>query len=128
MFHKVGWQRELGGTFNKRFTAKLLENRPVKKLCKSVKIWQWYQYQYHLFAQINWTRRTHDQHENKSRTRKAQKTGAYISSIKNKHTRYKNNYDYAYRKNAEKSTWLSDRLNFDNVESQRYEAKSSKHL
>jgi len=23
---------------------------------------------------------------------------------KNKHTRYKNNYDYAYRKNAEKST------------------------
>ena len=28
-----------------------------------------------------------------------------------KHTRYKNNYDYAYRKNAEKSTRLSDRLN-----------------
>jgi len=26
---------------------------------------------------------------------------------KNKHTRYKNNYDYAYRKNAEKSTRLS---------------------
>ena len=42
-----------------------------------------YQYQYILFAQINWTRRrTHDQHENKSRTRKAQKTGAYILPIK----------------------------------------------
>jgi len=72
------------------------------------------------FAQINWTRRrTHDQHENKSRTRKAQKTGAYILPIKkekNKHTRYKNNYDYAYRKNAEKSTRLSDRLNLDNNE------------
>ena len=58
---------------------------------------------------INWTRRrTHDQQENKSRTRKAEKTGAYILPIKktkkNKHTRYKNNYDYAYRKNAEKST------------------------
>ena len=38
---------------------------------------------HHLFAQINWTRRrTHDQHENKSRTRKAQKTGAYILPIK----------------------------------------------
>ena len=76
---------------------------------------------HHLFAQINWTRRrTHDQHENKSRTRKAQKTGAYILPIKktkkNKHTRYKNNYDYAYRKNAEKSTRLSDRLNLDNDE------------
>ena len=47
-------------------------------------------YQYRLFAQINWTRRrTHGQHENKSRTRKAQKTGAYILPIKNKHTRYK---------------------------------------
>jgi len=31
---------------------------------------------HHLFAQTR--RRTHDQHENKSRTRKAQKTGAYI--------------------------------------------------
>jgi len=40
-------------------------------------------YQYRLFAQINWTRRrTHGQHENKSRTRKAQKTGAYILPIK----------------------------------------------
>ena len=38
---------------------------------------------HHLFAQINWTRRrTHDQHENTSRTRKAQKTGAYILPIK----------------------------------------------
>ena len=38
---------------------------------------------HHLFAQINWTRRrTHDEHENKSRTRKAQKTGAYILPIK----------------------------------------------
>ena len=38
---------------------------------------------HHLFAQINCTRRrTHDQHENKSRTRKAQKTGAYILPIK----------------------------------------------
>ena len=38
---------------------------------------------HHLFAQINWTRRrTHDQHENKSRTWKAQKTGAYILPIK----------------------------------------------
>jgi len=37
---------------------------------------------HHLFAQINWTRRhTHDKHENKSRTRKAQKTGAYILPI-----------------------------------------------
>ena len=73
---------------------------------------------HHLFAQINWTtRRTRDQHENKSRTRKAQKTGAYILPIKkNKHTRYKNNYDYAYRKNAEKSTRLSDRLHLDNDE------------
>ena len=45
---------------------------------------------HHLFAQINWPRRrSHDQHENKSRTRKAQKTGAYILPIKNKHTRYK---------------------------------------
>jgi len=35
---------------------------------------------------------------------------------KNKHTRYKNNYDYSYRKNAEKSTRLSDRLNLDNDE------------
>jgi len=35
---------------------------------------------------------------------------------KNKHTRYKNNYDYTYRKNAEKSTRLSDRLNLDNDE------------
>ena len=39
---------------------------------------------------------------------------------KNKHTRYKNNYyysyDYAYRKNAEKSTRLSDRLHLDNDE------------
>ena len=73
---------------------------------------------HHLFAQINWTtRRTNDQHENKSRTRKAQKTGAYILPIKNKnnkHIRYKNNYDYAYRKNAEKFTRLSDRLNLDN--------------
>jgi len=34
----------------------------------------------------------------------------------NKHTRYKNNYDYAYRKNAEKSTRSSDRLNLDNDE------------
>ena len=62
---------------------------------------------------------THDQHENKSRTRKAEKTGAYILPIKkkkNKHTRYKNNYDYAYRKNAEKSTRLRDRLNLDNDE------------
>jgi len=47
---------------------------------------------HHLFAQINCTRRrTHDQHENKSRTRKAQKTGAYILPIKktkkNKHSR-----------------------------------------
>jgi len=76
---------------------------------------------HHLFAHINCTRRrTHDQHENKSRTRKAQKTGAYILPIKktkkNKHSRYKNNYDYAYRKNAEKSTRLSDRLNLDNDE------------
>jgi len=40
---------------------------------------------HHLFAQINWTRRrTHDQHENKSRTRKTQKTGAYILPIKTK--------------------------------------------
>ena len=51
-----------------------------------------------------------------SKTRKAQKTGAYILPIKNKHTRYRNNYDYAYRKNAEKSTRLSDRLNLDNDE------------
>ena len=67
---------------------------------------------HHLSAQTR--RRTHDQHENKSRTRKAQKTGAYTLPIKrkkNKHTRYKNNnyynyynYNYAYRKNAEKST------------------------
>ena len=34
----------------------------------------------------------------------------------NKHTWYKNNYDYAYRKNTEKSTRLSDRLNLDNDE------------
>jgi len=79
---------------------------------------------HHLFAQTR--RRTHDQHENNSITRKAQKTGAYILPIKkkkNKHTRYKNNYyynyynyDYAYRKNAEKSTRLSDRLHLDNDE------------
>jgi len=40
-----------------------------------------------------------DQHENKSRARKAQKTGAYILPIKkkkNKHTRCKNNYYYNY--------------------------------
>jgi len=36
--------------------------------------------------------------------------------IKNTHTRYKNYYDYAYRKNAEKSTGLSDRLNLYNDE------------
>jgi len=74
---------------------------------------------HHLFAQINWTWRTHHQHENKSRTRKAEKTGAYILPIKNKknkHTWYKNNYDYAYRKNTEKSTRLSDHLNLDNDE------------
>jgi len=35
---------------------------------------------------------------------------------KNKHTRYKKNCDYAYRKNAEKSTRLSDCLNLDNDE------------
>jgi len=35
---------------------------------------------HHLFAQTR--RRKHDQHENKSRTRKAQKTGAYILPIK----------------------------------------------
>jgi len=52
--------------------------------------WLWWNnflkliYHHHLFAQINWTKRTHDQHENKSRTRKAQKTGAYILPIKTK--------------------------------------------
>jgi len=40
----------------------------------------------------------------------------FCPSIIKKHTRYKNNYDYAYRKNAEKSTRLSDRLNLDNDE------------
>ena len=39
---------------------------------------------HHLFAQTR--RRTHDQHENKSRTRKAQKTGAYTLPIKRKKT------------------------------------------
>jgi len=49
--------------------------------------------------------------------KKAQKTGAYILFInRKKHTRYKNNYDYAYRKNAEISTRLSDRLSLDNDE------------
>jgi len=75
---------------------------------------------HHLFAQTR--RRTHDQHEKKSRTRKAQKTGAYILPIKREKTNtqktnnyYYNyyNYDYAYRKNAEKSTRLSDRLDND---------------
>ena len=41
---------------------------------------------------------------------------AHKKNKKNKHTWYKNNYDYAYRKNAEKSTRLSDRLNLDNDE------------
>jgi len=86
----------------------------------------------HLFAQTR--RRTHDQHENKSRTRKAQKIGAYILPIKKekKHTRYKNNYyyhyynyDYAYRKNAEKSTRLSDRLNLDNDENGAFSVAGS---
>ena len=78
--------------------------------------------------QLQATRRcTHDQHENKSRTRKAQKTGAYILPIKtkkNKHSRCKNNYDYAYRKNLEKSTRLSDRLNLDNVYSKSFIARA----
>jgi len=38
-----------------------------------------YHYRYHLFAQTR--KRTHDQRENKSRTKKAQKTGAYILPI-----------------------------------------------
>jgi len=79
-----------------------------------------YHHHHHLFCsnQLNKkTYSTHDQHENESRTRKAQKTGAYILSINHKkHTQYKNNYDYAYCKNAEKSTRLSDRLNLDNDE------------
>jgi len=41
----------------------------------------YHHHHHHLFAQINWTTRTHDQHENKSRTRRAQKTGAYILPI-----------------------------------------------
>jgi len=79
---------------------------------------------HHLFAQTR--RRTHDQHEKKSRTRKAQKTGAYILPIKKgkkTNTQKTNNYyynyynyDYACRKNAEKSTRLSDRLNLENDE------------
>ena len=51
---------------------------------------------------------------------------------KKKHTRYKNNYyyhyynyDYAYRKNAEKSTRLSDRLNLDNDENGAFSVAGS---
>ena len=43
---------------------------------------------------------------------------------KNKHSRCKNNYDYAYRKNLEKSTRLSDRLNLDNVYSKSFIARA----
>jgi len=50
------------------------------------------------------------------RHRKLALTFCPLKNKKNKHTRYKNNYDYAYRKNAEKSTRLSDRLNLDNDE------------
>jgi len=84
----------VGGATVKKVTR--VEERPVT----------YHHHHHHLFAQTR--RRTHDQHERKSRTRKAQKTGAYIFAHKkgkNKHTRYKNNYyynyynyDYAYRK------------------------------
>ena len=94
--------------------ATAIGNTP-ESLAKIKRVVHHHHHHHHLFAQINWPRRrSHDQHENKSRTRKAQKTGAYILPIKNKHTRYKNNHDYAsYRKNAERSTRLSDRLNLD---------------
>jgi len=50
------------------------------------------------------------------RHRKLALTLCPLKTKTNKHTRYKNNYDYAYRKNAEKSTRLSDRVNLDNDE------------
>jgi len=50
------------------------------------------------------------------RHRKLALTFCPLKTEKNTHTRYKNNYDYAYRKHAEKSTRLSDRLNVDNDE------------
>jgi len=48
------------------------------------------------------------------RHRKLVLTFCPLKNKNNEHIRYKNNYDYAYRKNAEKSTRLSDRLNLDN--------------
>jgi len=62
-----------------------------------------------------------DAHMINTRTRAGQEkhrklvlTFCPLKNKNNKHIRYKNNYDYAYRKNAEKSTRLSDRLNLDN--------------
>jgi len=69
----------VGGATVKNVTR--VEERPVT---------YHHHHHHHLFAQTR--RRTHDQHEKKSRTRKAQKTGAYILPIKkgkNKHTKNK---------------------------------------
>ena len=54
---------------------------------------------------------TREQEQDKKGTENWRLHFAY-KKTKNKHTRYKNNYDYAYSKNAEKST----RLNLDNDE------------
>jgi len=66
---------------------------------------------------------TREQQQDKKGTENWRLHFAHKKRKKNKHTRYKNNYnynyynyDYAYRKNAEKSTRLSDRLHLDNDE------------
>ena len=57
---------------------------------------------------------TREQEQDKKGTEYWRLHFAHKKKKKNKHTRYKNNYDYAYCKNAKKSTRLSDRLNLDN--------------